>query len=1414
LIYLDRFDTKSKQFKPVRNDAFIRRTIFSINEDKGGDLWIGTANGGLFHCLDRENERFEQIKNEALGKERVRVIKKDQEIDQQGNYHFWIGTEGKGIVKFNPQTGRFSQSFSTRNENGLSDDDVYCILPDNFDDNILWVGTAKGLDKVDKNEGNAKPIESDNKPIRILSIAPDSDDKNILWLGSEGSGLCKVDKRQKKIITYFTEEDGGLPNNTVYGILPDSDKNLWFSTNHGISKFNPGKGKVIRNFDENDGLQANEFNSGAYLKSQSGNIYFGGIKGLSVFNPDEIELDDEVPRIYFTQLNIGDKKVKIGDEIDGKLIISKSITKTKRIELDYHQQPIRLEFAALDYDVPTRIKYKCELIKDSNEIDSKWISDNFYNFPNSDAGKYKFRVRSTNSDGYVDFKKQKPAEIDIVITRNWFDTWRPFLILVVLVVAAASLIVVTSFNSFKKMARRRIEQLKLIESAVNDVSGVENAADAIFRSVHHIVYSFGFDYGAISLINFLRSTITTVWGRTRKVGLIKPESWKQGLRCKLSEANVLTKVVKERNPIEVIYDNVKAADSDKVKSFNKEIFDVQYQNDLIRVFFPLEYRAKGKDIRKDKANMVFGVVEAGFHRNTRPFIPKEMKIISEVFLSYCANLFFRANLLYEKQIVDNLLKRSSVIEDHNKYLEAVLKDIVDLIGGDKGDISFFSFSDKEINMGDNPIFYNVESIEDRNLIKERSKMAHEGRGIVRHAAETNHLYYSNDVKYDPHYIEEFPEVNSELAVPMRYCDRVISVLNIYSKESAFFNDHKASIIQIISDEAAKIYQKKKINQTIKHLVLPFHFFTGIEEIYEIIIKSIKDYFITEYVSIWERSEKEGISYELITACNKLKEKYDEIGLMFLGKEIMESNKKEIYLIDFNNEKYLDCPFNEFLRKYDLRTMILVPIIVDQQVYGFINIFSKRVLLSLFPEDKTFLNLIATKGAISVQYEKLLSSFMDISNSLPSNDYEKILKKITDNAAKVLHADPVILYKYEKERGIFGATFSGSLKFPESERIAKNEENKREDHLAFYIMKNGSVWFETTDDYNKYIRKTARTREGANLEKDFWTREIIKSSAGIRLEHNKEPIGVMFFNYRNEQRFNKDTRLFIEAFASLASGVIVNAKYQNLIEMQNLELEKQSTQLQVQQEKLEFEYEEVHRKMTEMLPRATRTSFYLILAAVNHDIRNLLIRIKQATMDIRDNSDTLPEKVRSTIDKRTSDIERNIRNVSNLLKLFDFRNAGREEVDINSLTREITFFFQTKESDSIIFNTDNLNVEIPPITCNKAEFSMLIFNLLSNSVDAVEKKDHANGEIKISTDFRNDEYVIVVEDNGIGIIESNIPRIFEIGFTTKEKGLGIGLYFVNETLKKNFWGEIKCESQNGDWTRFTVIIPESVNYKEN
>src|SRR5262249_5708941 len=191
----------------------------------------------------------------------------------------------------------------------LSNNNVPSIYEDRAGE--LWIGTVGGgLNRYDAKSRSftiyrndpGNPNSLSNNSVRSMN----EDKTGTLWIGTAG-GLNRYDPKTQSF-TVYTEKNG-LANNTVYGILEDSEGNLWLSTNRGISKFNP-KTEKFRNYDVSDGLQSNEFNGGAYCKSRSGEMFFGGIKGLNRFYPENVKDNTFIPPIVITDFKITDKPVE------------------------------------------------------------------------------------------------------------------------------------------------------------------------------------------------------------------------------------------------------------------------------------------------------------------------------------------------------------------------------------------------------------------------------------------------------------------------------------------------------------------------------------------------------------------------------------------------------------------------------------------------------------------------------------------------------------------------------------------------------------------------------------------------------------------------------------------------------------------------------------------------------------------------------------------------------------------------------------------------------------------------------------------------------------------------------------------------------------------------------------------------
>jgi len=157
-----------------------------------------------------------------------------------------------------------------------------------------------------------------------------------------------------------------------------------------------------------------------FFNKSTGSLFLGGINGLIEFNPKELKIKYGTPNIVFTKFKILNKIVPIGKNF----VLKKSISETKKIELNYNQNSITLEFAALNFINPNSIKYEYKLDGFDHhyiKTDSRNRIATYTNLPN---GKYVFRVKailSSNMKG--DFEK---TLIIIISPPLWGKTWFKF----------------------------------------------------------------------------------------------------------------------------------------------------------------------------------------------------------------------------------------------------------------------------------------------------------------------------------------------------------------------------------------------------------------------------------------------------------------------------------------------------------------------------------------------------------------------------------------------------------------------------------------------------------------------------------------------------------------------------------------------------------------------------------------------------------------------------------------------------------------------------------------------------------------------------------------------------------------------------------------------------------------------------
>lgn len=349
-------------------------------------------------CIfDLENKNFQVISNPKPFEFNCFEIINGDEI--------WAGTQ-LGVYKIDLKTNQIIPT-ELKNEE---------VMDIHSSKSGIFLATSNGFLKVNS-EGKILETYFQNKD-RFLSIH--EDEEGIFWLGTKNSGLIEWNPNTLKHVYY--DKKYGFPNNTIHAVLEDSKKNLWLPTNFGLIRFNKIS-KEFNSYFESDGLANNEFNTHAYHLSEDGEIFLGGINGITWFNPLHFEIEEqELPPLQLVQTKIssfknGTYQTDFVDEGQDKPIILNSF----KALVDLTISPMIFnEFK--NYNFFWKIK----------EIQKDWVVQNTSTIRLSQLpfGNYTLLIKYSKIG---DSQESDILEIPIHLIRPLFLKW-PFIILYVFMI--------------------------------------------------------------------------------------------------------------------------------------------------------------------------------------------------------------------------------------------------------------------------------------------------------------------------------------------------------------------------------------------------------------------------------------------------------------------------------------------------------------------------------------------------------------------------------------------------------------------------------------------------------------------------------------------------------------------------------------------------------------------------------------------------------------------------------------------------------------------------------------------------------------------------------------------------------------------------------------------------------------------
>jgi len=311
---------------PLEANTLPGYNIYAMVQDSEGYLWLGSKGGGVavsskplqYYRNNYSTIRFRLYQHDPYDTSSISG-NNVYSIIEDGKKNIWIGTYGAGVNLVRKRTGN---KLFCRRINTLNSDITANEVRNLFEDSRgrIWVATTFGLNLM------KTILDSDDSiSFETFTYAPMSESSisyndivhvfessnGTLWFATFGGGINQLIETEGRntVFRHFNHAHG-LVNDAVFGILEDHAGNLWFSSESGISRFNPETG-TFNNYGQQNGLTSDRFSENTCTALKDGRLLFGSMGGLLIIDPRYLMKNSFIPPIVFTNFQLFNQDVDI-----------------------------------------------------------------------------------------------------------------------------------------------------------------------------------------------------------------------------------------------------------------------------------------------------------------------------------------------------------------------------------------------------------------------------------------------------------------------------------------------------------------------------------------------------------------------------------------------------------------------------------------------------------------------------------------------------------------------------------------------------------------------------------------------------------------------------------------------------------------------------------------------------------------------------------------------------------------------------------------------------------------------------------------------------------------------------------------------------------------------------------------------
>ncbi|MGJ8640204.1 MAG: two-component regulator propeller domain-containing protein [Opitutaceae bacterium] len=475
------------------------KTVSTVFEDSRGTVWIGTDGNGV-DILDRSTDQIAHLNtsNSEISSDTIRSIAEDQNGD------IWIATLRSGLNHFSIKTGKTTAvPYSDELKQYIPNHEIWSFTIDSK--NRFWLCGAHQYILMDDSLSIQRVYDDDptyrNHFARILNFENDEifyvgtgeihrfneatqefalfakgaafvdmvkADDGLYYVATQDNGLYIYDE-SGTVVKRITEKNG-LNSNVLRSLEISNNHKLWIGTESGLCRIKIDD-DLISYFYHHDGLHGNSFFLQSAAKLKDGTVVFGGMNGLSMTKPISVLRAPFKPHITVNNLRLANQPVKISPHVTSRENHSGVI---KGIAFNWKSKMISLDFAAIGFTYPDKIKYAYKL----NGFDQDWIytdsSDRKATYTNLSPGNYELVVKAADLDGNWS-PNERRIQIEI-LSPFWMKSWF-YGVLIASSLGFVWVILYLRMDKHAEKEERLKQQIKERSQLINEITKAKEHAE-------------------------------------------------------------------------------------------------------------------------------------------------------------------------------------------------------------------------------------------------------------------------------------------------------------------------------------------------------------------------------------------------------------------------------------------------------------------------------------------------------------------------------------------------------------------------------------------------------------------------------------------------------------------------------------------------------------------------------------------------------------------------------------------------------------------------------------------------------------------------------------------------------------------------------------------------------------------------